>query len=194
MLLKNVLHVPQARLNLISGGVLDDEGYVFSLANSSWELTKDSIVVMKGLKCCGLYKAQATVSNQEVGSMCGMTRHMDSVKGRASAFTPVSSKGTVVDNFASDVDSPIAKEFSPSDNVVGCVSYDLRGFWKDDGRKCHSLSGFIHSGECFGAYVSSSSLLKRNVPRRMRARIMERRSKVDGDASHFSLHGLSSSL
>ena len=44
-------------------------------------------------------KTQATFGNQEVGRMCSMARYMDSVKGGASAFTPMSSKGTIVNKF-----------------------------------------------------------------------------------------------
>ena len=40
LVLKDVRHVPDIRLNLISTGKLDDEGFTNSFGESKWKLTK----------------------------------------------------------------------------------------------------------------------------------------------------------
>ncbi|KAA8515440.1 hypothetical protein F0562_018949 [Nyssa sinensis] len=47
MTLRDVRHVPDLRLNLISGIALDREGYVNYFGNSIWKLTKGSLVVAR---------------------------------------------------------------------------------------------------------------------------------------------------
>ena len=42
--LRDVRHVPDLRLNLISGVALDREGYVNYFGNGKWKLTKGSLV------------------------------------------------------------------------------------------------------------------------------------------------------
>ncbi|KAA8529366.1 hypothetical protein F0562_033835 [Nyssa sinensis] len=56
MTLSDVRHVPDLRLNLISGIALDQEGYVNYFGNGIWKLTKGSLVVARGKACCALYK------------------------------------------------------------------------------------------------------------------------------------------
>ena len=47
---KDVIHVPDIRLNLISTSRLDDEGFTNSFGESKWKLTKGSLVVARGKK------------------------------------------------------------------------------------------------------------------------------------------------
>ncbi|KAA8523891.1 hypothetical protein F0562_010314 [Nyssa sinensis] len=56
MTLRDVRHVPDLRLNLISGIALDREGYMNYFGNGVWKLTKGSLVVARGKACCTLYK------------------------------------------------------------------------------------------------------------------------------------------
>ena len=53
--LKNVKHIPDIRMNLISTGKLDDEGFCNTFRDSKWKLTRGSMVVAKGKKCSSLY-------------------------------------------------------------------------------------------------------------------------------------------
>ncbi|KAA8534394.1 hypothetical protein F0562_031911 [Nyssa sinensis] len=48
MTLRDVRHVPDLRLNLISGIALDREGYMNYFGNGVWKLTKGSLVVARG--------------------------------------------------------------------------------------------------------------------------------------------------
>ena len=45
LLLKDVRHVPEVRLNLISAGRLDDEGYTGSIRNGVMKFSKGSLIV-----------------------------------------------------------------------------------------------------------------------------------------------------
>ncbi|KAF7129820.1 hypothetical protein RHSIM_Rhsim10G0014000 [Rhododendron simsii] len=62
LVLKDVRHVPDIRLNLISTGKLDDEGYNNHFGNGKWKLTKGSLVVAKGNKTCSLYMMKGKIS------------------------------------------------------------------------------------------------------------------------------------
>ncbi|GKV36538.1 hypothetical protein SLEP1_g44659 [Rubroshorea leprosula] len=57
--LKNVRHVPEIRLNLMSTGMLDDDGYLNYFGNGTWKLTKGTMVVARGKKRFSLYETQA---------------------------------------------------------------------------------------------------------------------------------------
>ena len=50
LVLKDVRHVPDIRLNIISAGKLDDEGYTNSFGEGKWKLIKGSLVLAKCLK------------------------------------------------------------------------------------------------------------------------------------------------
>ena len=47
LVLKDVRHVPDIRLNLIFTGKLDDEGFTNSFGESKWKLIKGSLVVTR---------------------------------------------------------------------------------------------------------------------------------------------------
>ena len=60
--LKDVRHIPNLRLNLISVHMLDKDGYSHFINSGNWKLTKGSLVGAQGRLCCSLYKTQAKVS------------------------------------------------------------------------------------------------------------------------------------
>ncbi|KAF8387595.1 hypothetical protein HHK36_026248 [Tetracentron sinense] len=66
--MKDVRHVPDLRLNLISGIALDRQGYENYFGNGRWKLTMGSLVVAKGKACCTLYKTQAKVCKNELNA------------------------------------------------------------------------------------------------------------------------------
>ena len=45
LVLRNVIHVPDIRLNLLSGDMLDDEGFSSLLGERKWKLLKGRMVV-----------------------------------------------------------------------------------------------------------------------------------------------------
>ena len=55
VILKDVRHVPNIRLNLISIHVLDKEGYIH---DGKLRLSKGLLVFARGKICCTLYKTQ----------------------------------------------------------------------------------------------------------------------------------------
>ena len=63
LLLKDVKHALDIRLNLISIGKLNDDGYYSHEGDGKWKLTKGSLVVAKGMKHSSLYVLQAKISN-----------------------------------------------------------------------------------------------------------------------------------
>ncbi|KAI9162145.1 hypothetical protein LWI28_024288 [Acer negundo] len=66
LLLKNVRHVPNIRLNLIYIGLFDDEGYSNHFSEGKLKLTKRLLVVAKGKKFNSLYMTYATLFMGEV--------------------------------------------------------------------------------------------------------------------------------
>ncbi|KAF7130883.1 hypothetical protein RHSIM_Rhsim10G0164600 [Rhododendron simsii] len=69
LLLKDVRHVPDIRLNLISAGKLDDEGYKNQFGDGKWKLSKGSLVVARGKKSSTLYLMQSKLSKREVNAI-----------------------------------------------------------------------------------------------------------------------------
>lgn len=63
LVLHNVKHVPDMRLNLISTGLLDDDGYYNNFGNGLWKLTRGSLIVARGKKVSKLYIAHPKISN-----------------------------------------------------------------------------------------------------------------------------------
>ena len=59
LVLKDVRHVPKVRLNVISAGRLDDEGYTGSIRNGVMMLNKGSLIVGRALKINTLYLMHA---------------------------------------------------------------------------------------------------------------------------------------
>ena len=59
LLLKDVRHVPEVRLNLISAGRLHDEGYIGSIRNGVMKFSKGSLIVARARKANTLYLMNA---------------------------------------------------------------------------------------------------------------------------------------
>ncbi|KAG8372457.1 hypothetical protein BUALT_Bualt12G0068200 [Buddleja alternifolia] len=68
LILRDVRHIPDIRLNIISIGKLDDDGYVSNFSEGKWKLTKGSLITAKGKKKNSLYLMQAKLSNGEVNA------------------------------------------------------------------------------------------------------------------------------
>ena len=56
MMLKDVRHVLDLRMNVFSILAMDRVGYCNYLGNGRWKLTKGPLVVTRGHACCGLYR------------------------------------------------------------------------------------------------------------------------------------------
>ena len=48
--LKNIRHLPDIHQNLLSIGVLDEEGYYNVFGDGKWKLTKKSLIVTRSIK------------------------------------------------------------------------------------------------------------------------------------------------
>ena len=59
--MKDVRHVPDLRLNLLSGVALDKQGYGNQFSNGTWKLSKGSMIVARGHICGTLYKTHVKV-------------------------------------------------------------------------------------------------------------------------------------
>ena len=65
LVLKDVRHVPDMRLNLISAGKLDDVGYISQFGAGRWKLSRNNIIVAKGRKDGSLYVTHAKLCKGE---------------------------------------------------------------------------------------------------------------------------------
>lgn len=63
LILRDVRHAPDIRLNLISVGRLDSDGFCNSFIGGEWKLSKGSLIVARGKKSSNLYMMQAFVSD-----------------------------------------------------------------------------------------------------------------------------------
>ena len=68
LVLKDVRHVPDIRLNLISTGRLGDEGFTNSFSESKWKLTKGSLLVARGKKQNTFYVMEAKLQKGEINA------------------------------------------------------------------------------------------------------------------------------
>jgi len=59
--LEDVRHVPDLRLNLLSGVALDKQGYGNQFSNGTWKLSKGSMIVARGHICGTLYKTHVKI-------------------------------------------------------------------------------------------------------------------------------------
>lgn len=69
LLLKDVRHVPDLPINLISVFALDRDGYENHFANQKWRLTKGSLVIEKGDAWGTLYKTNAEICQGELNAV-----------------------------------------------------------------------------------------------------------------------------
>ena len=68
LVLKDIRHVLDIHLNLISASRLDDEGFANSIGESKWKLTKGSLVVARGKKQKTLYVMKAKLHKEEINA------------------------------------------------------------------------------------------------------------------------------
>ena len=68
LVLKDVRHVVDLRLNLISVGRLDDEEYESRFHRGQWKLSKGSLVIANGKKCHTLYRLQAKAYGEQLNA------------------------------------------------------------------------------------------------------------------------------
>jgi len=66
LMLKDVRHLLDMRLNLISVGKFDDVGLVSHIGGEIWRLTKGSLIIAKGKKEGSLYFMQGKLCKEEV--------------------------------------------------------------------------------------------------------------------------------
>ena len=66
--LKDVIHVPDIHLGLISIGRLDGEGFANSFDECKWKLTKGSLIVAKGKKENTFYAMEANLHKGETNA------------------------------------------------------------------------------------------------------------------------------
>jgi hypothetical protein len=64
--LKEVRHVHDLRLNLMSCIMLDRQGYTSNFGSGAWRLSKGSLTVARGKVCCTLYKTISEVCRDGV--------------------------------------------------------------------------------------------------------------------------------
>ena len=65
LVLKDVRHVPDLRMNLISVVALDQDGYENCFANKKWRLTERALVIAKGVARGTLYRKNAKICQGE---------------------------------------------------------------------------------------------------------------------------------
>ena len=73
LVLKEVRHVLDIRLNLVLAGRLDDEGYTSSIRKGRLKFCKGSLIVARAWKIIRLYIMQARICRQEVNVTAGTT-------------------------------------------------------------------------------------------------------------------------
>lgn len=67
--LNNIKHVPELRLNLISIGKLDDDGFCSIFFDGQWKLAKVYLTVARGTKYSSLYLMQARVTDRSINAV-----------------------------------------------------------------------------------------------------------------------------
>ncbi|KAF2294485.1 hypothetical protein GH714_011845 [Hevea brasiliensis] len=69
LVLRDVRHIPNMRLNLIFVDRFDNGGFCNTFKNGKWKLTKGSLVKARGIKLSRLYMMQAKLSSDVVGAV-----------------------------------------------------------------------------------------------------------------------------
>ncbi|GJR21154.1 putative RNA-directed DNA polymerase [Tanacetum coccineum] len=69
LVLHNVKHVPDMRLNIISTGLLDEDGYHNSSGNGLWKVTLGSLIVARGKRESKLYMTHPKISKSIVNAI-----------------------------------------------------------------------------------------------------------------------------
>nr|GEW02864.1 putative receptor-like protein kinase At4g00960 [Tanacetum cinerariifolium] len=68
LVLKGVKHIPDLRLNLISTGKLDDDGFYDTFNNGKWRLSRGVMVIARGQKFSNLYLTQAKICKEKINA------------------------------------------------------------------------------------------------------------------------------
>ena len=66
LVLKEVRHVPEMRLNLISAGKLDEAGMINQFGAGRWKLSRGSMIIARGRKEGSLYIMQGKICKGEM--------------------------------------------------------------------------------------------------------------------------------
>nr|GEZ62035.1 retrovirus-related Pol polyprotein from transposon TNT 1-94 [Tanacetum cinerariifolium] len=69
LVLHNVKHVPDMRLNIISTSLLDEDGYHNSSGNGLWKVTLGSLIVARGKRESKLYMTHPKISKSIVNAV-----------------------------------------------------------------------------------------------------------------------------
>ncbi|KAM2983981.1 hypothetical protein FF2_009854 [Malus domestica] len=69
LMLKDVKYIPDIRLNLISIGTLDRQGYYYHIGEGRLKLTKGLMLVVRAQLCCTLYRSNTKVLKGELNAM-----------------------------------------------------------------------------------------------------------------------------
>ena len=69
LLLKDVRHAPDVRLNLVSVKRLDNEGFVNTFGFGQWKLTKGNLVVAREKGTSSLYVMHAMIAKGSVNAI-----------------------------------------------------------------------------------------------------------------------------
>ncbi|KAK9000129.1 hypothetical protein V6N11_082261 [Hibiscus sabdariffa] len=71
IVLKDIRHVPDMCLNLISTSKLDDIGYMNLFGGGKWKLTRNNMIIARGNKQGSLYVTQGKLCKREANVACG---------------------------------------------------------------------------------------------------------------------------
>ena len=135
-------YVPGLRLNLMSTGVLDQQGFHYHGGDGKWKLTKGSLVVARGKMCCTLYKTYGKICKSELNAVEESSPslwhrrlgHM-SEKGlqmlAKKSLIPVA-KGNSLDScdyclFGKQKKISFSKSFTRKENILDLVHSDVCG-------------------------------------------------------------------
>ncbi len=71
LVIKNVRHVERLRLNIISVGRLDKDGYCCSIGGGRYKITKGSLVITRGEVEDHLYRLKVKLSKAQISALRG---------------------------------------------------------------------------------------------------------------------------
>ena len=119
MMLKDVRHVPDLRMNVFFTLAMDRAGYCNYLGNRRWKLTKGTLVVVSGHACCGMYRTYVKTCKKKFNEIKNFEN------------TPqmrVGIKGVDTKNVKFSLSNSALEE-----QVVGDEEYeDVKAAWDDD--------------------------------------------------------------
>ena len=76
LVLKEVRHMPEMRLNLISTGKLDEAGMINQLGAGRWKLSRGSMIIARGKKEGSLYIMQGKICKWEINVAQDTTKEL----------------------------------------------------------------------------------------------------------------------